>query len=107
MVLDLPTVIQVMPYAADVAQAEMAHPENQLAATQLLAQQILEEQNKQAQPVEQQAALASVREDRRERRSPGDAIPQRRHRRPAPPDDAETSSGDDTPFAGHIIDRKI
>jgi hypothetical protein len=103
MTIDLPTVIQAMPYAANVAQAEMAHPEIQLAITQVMAQQMLEERNKQAAPIEQQDALISVGEDRKERKGK----PWPRRRRPPAPQAEETQSGNQTPFAGHIIDMKI
>jgi hypothetical protein len=104
MSLDLPTVIQAMPYAAQVAQADMAHPEIQMAITQVLAQQMLDNQNKQAQPIEQQEALATVRDDARGR---GRDNPRQRRRQAPAPQTEETQSGDDSPFAGQIIDLKI
>lgn len=105
MSIDLPTVIQVMPYAAQAAQAEMDRPEIQMAITQALAQQMLEDANKQAQPIEQQDALATVRDDTKDRHGRGKSF--KRPRRDRAPESEETQSGDTSPFAGQIIDLKI
>lgn len=105
MSIDLPTVIQVMPYAAQVAQADMDRPEIQMAVTQALAQQALEDANKQTQPVEEQEALATVRDDTKE--GHGRGKPFQRQRRDREPEDEETQSADASPFAGQIIDLKI
>lgn len=105
MPIDLTTVFQVMPYAQNVAHAELVQPEAQLAASQALAQQTLAEQNKQTARIEQQDAADAVG-DGRQRQAPGRS-PSRRRRAPGPQEQEETQAGNSTPFAGHIINMKI
>lgn len=105
MSIDLPTVIQVMPYAAQAAQAEMDRPEIQMAITQALARQTLEDANKQTQPVEQQEQLDTVHKEAKDGRGRNRSF--KRPRRERTPQTEETQSGDPSPFAGQIIDLKI
>jgi hypothetical protein len=104
MSIDLTTIIQAMPYAQNVAQAELVHPDAQLAASQAFAQQVLAEQQKQTPRIEQQDAAETVGD--RNRRQKQDRR-QMRSRRAPPPETEETQPSNPTPFAGHIIDRKI
>jgi hypothetical protein len=69
-----------------------------------MARQALADQAKQPQRIEQQDAMESVG-DQRERRSPGQQRQQ--SRRHAAPEPEETQASNPSPFAGHIIDRKI
>ena len=104
MPIDLTTVFQTMPYVQNVAHAELVQPEAALAASQEMARQLLADQAKQPQRIEQQDAMDSVG-DQRERQSPGQRRQQRRRR--AAPEPEETQASNPSPFAGHIIDRKI
>jgi len=104
MSIDLTTVFQVMPYAQNVAHAELVQPDAQLAASQLLAQQALAEQNKQTSRIEQQEAMDSVTEDRQRQPSGQQHAGSRRKHQP---EEEETQTGNSTPFAGHIINVKI
>ena len=104
MSIDLTTIFQTMPYVQNVAHAELVQPEAALAASQEMARQALADQAKQPQRIEQQDAMGSVG-DQRERRSPGQQRQQRRRAAPAP--EEETQASNPSPFAGHIIDRKI
>ncbi len=104
MSIDLTTIFQTMPYVQNVAHAELVQPEAALAASQEMARQALADQAKQPQRIEQQDAMESVG-DQRERRSPGQQRQQRR--RHAAPEPEETQASNPSPFAGHIIDRKI
>ncbi len=104
MSIDLTTIFQALPYAQNVAHAELVHPDASLAATQAMAQQVLAEQNKQTQRIEKQDAADTVG-DQKQRQPKG----QGRHRpRRAPrPEPEETQASNPTPFAGHIINMKI
>jgi hypothetical protein len=104
MSIDLTTIFQTMPYVQNVAHAELVQPEAALAASQEMARQLLADQAKQPQRIEQQDAMESVG-DQRERKSPGQQRQQRRRR--AAPEPEETQASNPSPFAGHIIDRKI
>lgn len=105
MSIDLTTIFQTMPYAQNVAHAELVQPEAALAASQELARQALAEQNKQPQRIEEQDSLDSVT-DQKERQASGQQQ-SFRQRRKAPAEDEETQASNPSPFAGHIIDRKI
>lgn len=104
MSIDLTTIFQTMPYVQNVAHAELVQPEAALAASQEMARQALADQAKQPQRIEQQDAMESVG-DQRERQSPGQRRQQRRRR--DAPEPEETQASNPSPFAGHIIDRKI
>ena len=104
MSIDLTTIFQTMPYVQNVAHAELVQPEAALAASQEMARQLLADQAKQPQRIEQQDAMESVGAQR-ERKSPGQQRQQRRRR--AAPEPEETQASNPSPFAGHIIDRKI
>ncbi|WP_428569556.1 MAG: hypothetical protein ACP59X_11355 [Solidesulfovibrio sp. DCME] len=106
MPIDLTTVFQTMPYVQNVAHAELVQPEAALAASQELARQALAEQAKQPQPVERQDAMDSVKDDRR-RQAPGQQQPHHRRRAQPEAEPEQTQASNPSPFAGHIIDRKI
>lgn len=104
MSIDLTTIFQAMPYTQNVAHAELVQPEAALAASQEMARQVLADQAKQPQRIEQQDSLDSVG-DQKERQAPGQR--QFKRRRQAQPEAEETQASNPSPFAGHIIDRKI
>ncbi len=104
MSIDLTTVFQAMPYAQNVAHAELVHPEIHLAVSQVLAQQALAEQNKQTPRIEKQDAMGTV-QDKGQRQAPGQRRPLPRRHPPA--ESEETQSANPTPFAGHILDMKV
>ncbi|EHJ46856.1 hypothetical protein DFW101_0840 [Solidesulfovibrio carbinoliphilus subsp. oakridgensis] len=106
MSIDLTTVFQALPYAQNVAHAELVQPQAGLAASQLLAEQVLAEQNKQTPRIEQQDAADTVGDKEQQGRQARDQR-QHRPRRPAPPEAEETQASNPTPFAGHIINMKI
>ncbi|KUG28430.1 hypothetical protein ASZ90_001671 [hydrocarbon metagenome] len=105
MSIDLSTLFQVMPYAQNVAHAEVIHPGVQQATAAELALQRLKEEEKQVPKLEEQDAAESVSEQdeerRREKRHP--------HRRQArnPSGEEETAPARITPWTGNIIDAKI
>ena len=103
--MDLTTIFQAMPYAQNVAHAELVHPQVQQAVSQVLARQVLEEQQKQTQPIERQDGLNTVQEDG-QRQPSGQGRQGRQRRRPVPQDE-QTQAANTTPFAGHILDLKI
>ena len=105
MSIDLTTIFQVMPYAQNVAHADLVHPGASLVAAQAQAQQTLAEQGKQTQPIEQQEGTDAVK-DEKPRDKPQN---QRQHRekRQARPEDQETQASNSTPFAGHILNMKV
>ena len=105
MPIDLTTTIQAIPYAQNVAHAELVHPDAQLAASQLLARQTLLEQHKQAPPVEKLEKMETVGDERQRQQQERRPLRERRnHEQSTEPDSAPSNP---TPFAGHIIDRKI
>lgn len=104
MSIDLTTIFQALPYAQNVAHAELVHPDASLAATQAMAQQVLAEQNKQTQRIEKQDAAETVGDQKQ--RQPKDQG-QHRPRRAPRPEPEETQASNPTPFAGHIINMKI
>ena len=106
MPIDLTTVIQAVPYVQNVAHAELASPEAQLAASQALAQQALADQSKQTQRIEKQDEMDSVRDEEKRR---GSGQPRQRRARAAAPeaDEEPTLGSNSTPFAGHIINMKV
>jgi hypothetical protein len=104
MSIDLTTIFQAMPYAQNVAHAELVHPEAQLAASQAFAQQLLTEEKKQTAKIEQQDAAETVGEEKQHKKSDH---PPPHTRRAQQPEAEETQPSNPTPFAGHIIDKKI
>jgi hypothetical protein len=104
MSIDLTTIFQAIPYAQNVAHAELVHPEAQLASSQAFAQQMLAEEKKQTAKIEQQDSAETVNEEKQRQKS--DHPPP--HARQARQTEAEeTQPSNPTPFAGHIIDKKI
>ena len=106
MPIDLTNVIQAMPYVQNVAHAELVSPEAQLAASQALTQQALAEQSKQTQRIEKQDEMDSVR-DEDKRRGAGQPRQRRAKAAQPEPDEKATQASNPTPFAGHIINRKV
>jgi len=105
MPIDLTTIFQAIPYVQNVAHAELVNPQAQLAASQAMAQQFLTEQKKQTARVEKQDGMETV-SDQRQHQKPG--YRKMRPRRPAKPEEAEeTQPSNPTPFAGHLVDKKI
>ncbi|MEA4857324.1 MAG: hypothetical protein AAGU21_00715 [Solidesulfovibrio sp.] len=104
MPIDLTTVFQTMPYVQNVAHAELVQPQAALAASQEMARQALADQAKQPQKIDQQDAMDAVKDDR-ERQAPGQHQP--RGRRRPQPEPEQTQASNASPFAGHIVDRKI
>ena len=104
--MDLTAIFQAMPYAQNVAHAELVQPQAQQAVSQVLARQLIEEQQKQTPPIERQDALATVQEDGR-RQPSGQGRQGTGKRRRSAPEDQATQAANTTPFAGHIIDMKI
>lgn len=108
MSINLTTLVQVMPYAQNVAHAELVHPQVQQAVAAQAAQESLRHENEQVQKTEKQDGPATVKEDGR--RNGGGASGRRRQKRPEPEPQAEDDAGQGasfTPFAGHIINMKI
>lgn len=105
MSIDLSTVFQVMPYAQNVAHAEVIHPAAQQAAATELARQEIKKEEQQVARLEEQDGAEAVKdqdeERRREARHPGK---RRAHDAPA---DEETAPAHVSPWMGNIIDAKV
>jgi hypothetical protein len=104
MSIDLSTVLQVMPYAQNVAHAEVIHPGVQQATAAELALQRLREEGEQVPTVEEQDAADSIKDQDEERRRDGRQPRKRQARNPA---EEETTPTHVTPWTGNIIDAKI
>ncbi len=106
MSINLTTLVQVMPYAQNVAHAEVIHPTVQQAAATELAQQAMREEQKQVQKVEEQEAAESIKDEHPDQRREYGHSPQRRAK--APQDEEEqTTPAHVTPWTGNIIDAKV
>jgi len=105
MSIDLSTVLQVMPYAQNVAHAEVIHPGVQQATAAELALQRLREESEQVPKLEEQDAADSITDQDEERRREG-RQPRKRHAKPSA-EDEETAPTHITPWTGNIIDAKI
>jgi len=104
MSIDLTTVFQLMPYAQNVAHADLVHPGASLVAAQTQAQQALAEQNKQTQPIEPQEGADAVG-DEKQHEKPEHRQSKGRGQHRA--EEEETQASNSTPFAGHIINMKV
>jgi hypothetical protein len=105
MSIDLSTVLQVMPYAQNVAHAEVTHPAVQQATASELAMQQLKEEEKQVPKLEEQDAADAVNDEDEERRR-GSRHPGKRQARDMPRDE-HTTPAHVSPWTGNIIDAKI
>lgn len=104
MSIDLTTIFQTMPYVQNVAHAELVQPEAALMASQAMARQALADQSKQPQRIEEQDATDAVGDEHQ--RQAGEQQGRQRRRQPQP-EAGETQASHASPFAGHLIDRKI
>ncbi len=105
MSIDLSTVLQVMPYAQNVAHAEVIHPGVQQATAAELALMRLREEGEQVPKVEEQDAAESITDQDEQRRRDGRQPRKRQARHPA--EEEETTPTHVTPWTGSIIDAKI
>jgi len=107
MSINLTTLFQVMPYAQNVAHAEMVAPQAQQAAATLVAQEHLQKDQNLVQKVEEQDGAEAVKDENGGRKG---GTGQRRRRAPKKPepdlDDAPAASNA-SPWSGNIINRRI
>lgn len=107
MSINLTTLFQVMPYAQNVAHAEIALPQAQQAAATLMAQENLQKNQSQVQKVEEQEGAESVKDENSGRKG---GTGHRRRRKPPEPETAPesaTSASNASPWSGNIINRRI
>jgi DNA-binding protein H-NS len=105
MSIDLSTIFQVMPYAQNVAHAEVTHPAAQQATATELAKQHLKEEEQQVQKLEEQDAADAIKDQGGERRQEG-RHPGKRQAREHPTDE-HTNPAHISAWTGNLIDAKI
>ncbi|QLA16416.1 hypothetical protein [Desulfolutivibrio sulfoxidireducens] len=105
MSINLTTIIQVMPYAQNVAHAEVIQPTVQQAAATDLAQIAMREEQTQVPKVEEQDGAESIKDENHQDRRQRHPLPKRHAQ--ARPEEEETAPTHVTPWTGNIIDAKI
>jgi len=105
MSINLTTLFQVMPYAQNVAHAEMVLPQAQQAAATLLAQENLQKSQSQIQKVDEQEGAESVKDENGGRK--GGTEHRRRRKPPEPEPEIAQAASNASPWSGNIINRRI
>jgi len=105
MSIDLSTIFQVMPYAQNVAHAEVIHPAVQQATATELAKQHMKEEEQQVQKLEEQDGADAIN-DQDEKRRQEERHPGRRQARDMPTDE-HTNPAHISPWTGNLVDAKI
>jgi hypothetical protein len=105
MSIDISTLFQAMPYAQNVAHAEVIQPVVQQTMAAELALQRMQEEEKQVPKLEEQDAAETVKDQDEERRREGRQPRKHQARQHDAPED--TNPTHITPWTGNIIDAKI
>lgn len=105
MSINLTTLFQVMPYAQNVAHAELALPQAQQAAASLMAQENLQKDQSQVQKVEEQDGAEAVKDENGGRK--GGNRHKRRRPSPEPEPECAPAASNASPWSGNIINRRI
>ncbi len=104
MSINLTTIFQVMPYAQNVAHAELVAPQTQQVVSTMLAQEALKHEQSQVQKVEKQEHPETVAEERQAR---GDAWEQQQRKREKEPEPEEAPLSNASPWSGNLVNKRV